>query len=247
MTNKKVVEYIFKNISKENMNDLDNFLFETTKRNYTDFSEFEILEILPSLTEEEKHYLIRYIGYDYSNINASLRNTWNYENNGHIDNKAEYDKIGKEIVKIIEKHPININNKKVYRGTDIGYFKDYDIKSLSELEKLKGTYMIDKGLVSTSIKEDECFFKKDFKTGNTNNIKIIYNLPEEFNDAIFLGTQDLKIQKDDEDELLINIFNLGYISDVIINNDDTATINVVMIPKKIYDDYYKKEENNKTI
>lgn len=243
MTNNRVVNYVFKYMGDENKNNLEEYISKTLTREYTDFTEIDIMNITPELSEEEKIILRDYISYESAHINATLRHTWNYEANGNIENKTRYEEKGKKLVDLISKKPTNTGNKKVYRGIDINYFKQFGISSLEELFNLKNNYILDEGVVSTSVKEESCFYKRNLGPNTNYNIKVIYYLPEEFNDGIFLGSKDLKLYEESEDEYLINKYNLGYVFDVEINNQEqTAQLKVMMIPKKVYDDYYKNQE-----
>ena len=243
MANNKVLDYVFQYMSNENKNNLEEYISNTLKRDYTDFREIDIMNILPELTEEEKYTLRDYISFESAQINAALRHIWSYEVNGNIENKPIFEEKGKKLVELINRKPTNTGNKKVYRGIDLNYFKQFGINSLSELTNLKNTYILDEGVVSTSVKEKSSFYKRDLGPNTNYNIEVIYHLPEEFNDGIFLGSKDLKLYEEAEDEYLINKFNLGYVFDVEVNEqEETAKVKVIMVPKKVYDDYYRHQE-----
>ena len=75
------------------------------------------------------------------------------------------------------------------------------------------------------------------------NVEIIYLIPEEFQDGIYLNDGDT--YSINQNEYLINRGNLAKISAVKINSDGTAQMIATMIPKKIYDEYYDNLEKNK--
>lgn len=222
----------------------DFYILNQNEENYSNININEIPNNNYLYTNEEMNLLLEYSGWNYKHINNALRDTWNYEENGHIDKKREYLDIGNEISEIIMNKPTNLGNIKTYRGVNLSYFREYGIENIEDLTNLKGTFILDNGFVSTSINEDKCFFKSDNDLGMNYNVKITYLIPEELNDGILLSG-NLSYSPNQE-EFLINTSNIALVKDVIINDDNTACITAMIIPKMIYDDYYAYLNSNKT-
>ena len=237
----KYIEKFLKFISEEDKINMDYFFLESLNREY---KKIENSEEIPSvlvndeISYEDSDFLLNYSGFNYKHINAVLRDTWNYEENGDISKANDYRVLASRLQQIIIEHPTTINdNITVYRGVDLGYFKQYGIDSLEDLKSLEGKYMLDRGFVSTSVQEDKCFFKKENDLGLNYNIKIEYMVPQEFKDGIYLNSA--KSYTPMQEEFLINSSNLSKVSNVTINDDNTAIIRAILIPKELYDDYYK--------
>ena len=239
--NNSYVDKFLRFISDEDKVNMDYFYVESLLKNYS--SNDSSLLCVSDLSYEDNDILLNYSGYNYKHINAALRGTWNYEENGDIINKDNYLMLGKRVEEIIGGYPTILNdNIMVYRGVDLDYFKQYGIDSLEDLKELEGKYMLDKGFVSTSIDEDKCFFKKENEMGKNYNIKIEYMIPHEFRDGIFLGENSS--YSSSQQEFLINTSNLSRVSSVTINDDNTAVVRAVIMPKELYDDYYKDKNTN---
>ena len=98
--------------------------------------------------------------------------------------------------------------------------------------------MYDRGFVSTSLLEDNCFFGKDNELGLNYNIKIEYMIPCEFRDGIFLDAN--MSYSPNQQEFVLNSGNISKVCGVSIDKENnTATIRASLIPKEIYDDYYR--------
>lgn len=238
------VKRMFNYIDKEHKEQIDNFYISSITREYTDVN-MEDYESNKTLYEFEEITLLReYSGYNFRHINNILRGRWNYEENGSIDRKQEFLNTARKISEIITNKPTNLGNIKTYRGVNLSYFNEYGIHNIEELINLKGQFLLDKGFVSTSISEDKCFFKKENDLGINYNVKITYLIPEELNDGILLkGNMSYS---PGQEEFLINTYNIAKVVDVKINEDDTAHITAMMIPKIIYDEYYANLSTNKT-
>ncbi len=230
------VRQFFRFIPDEKQLAIEEFYQNCLERNYIEYKNIEdvFININNNYIGDNLDALRIYSGYNFKNINNALRNRWNYEENGHIKQKEEYEKIAIEIEEIIRNSASSIGNVKVFRGVTLDYFKDYNINCLNDLLKLKGQFLIDKGFTSTSLIENRCFYKKKNTLGQNYNIKIEYLIPEEFEDGIFIG--NLAYNKD-QCEYIVNTYNLAKVIDVIVNEND-AIIKALYIPKKIYDDYY---------
>ena len=241
----KYIEMILRFISEEDKANIDYFFLETLNRVYrkidanTDISD---LLVSDELSYEDSDFLLNYSGFNYKHINAVLRDSWNYEDNGDITKADDYRILARRLQQIIMEHSTTLNdNIVVYRGVDLNYFSQYGIESLEDLKLLEGKHMLDRGFVSTSIKEDRCFFQKENELGINYNVKIEYMVPREFRDGIYLD--DFTSYTPMQEEFLINSSNLSRVNNVTINDDNTAVIRATLIPKEIYDDYYKARDN----
>lgn len=101
--------------------------------------------------------------------------------------------------------------------------------------------MYDSGFVSTSINLEDSFFQKDNELGLNYNVMINYLMPAYFDDGIFLYGD--MTYSGYEKEYLINKGNLSYVTDVKINEDGTANITAIIVPKRIYDAGYENYRN----
>lgn len=241
----KYVESILRLISEEDKENMEYFYFESLTREYKKIdSATDITSLLTpvEISYEEADILLNYSGFNYKHINAVLRNTWNYEENGDVSKIDSYRAVAYRLNEIIQNHPTVLNDNIItYRGVDISYFKEYGIESLDDLKTLEGSYMLDRGFVSTSIQEEKCFFKKDNDLGLNYNVKIEYMIPQEFGDGMLLGTTTS--YSPNQHEFLINSANLAKISSVIISDDNTAIVRASLIPKELYDNYYRNKSN----
>lgn len=227
------IEQLFRFIGSDDVEKINEFLASCKDRNY------EIVDLLDNsyLNIEDATVLKHYSGYNYKNINNAIRNTWNYEENGRLD-KERFLMDANAIKSLIEEHNTSLGSFKTFRGVNLSYFKDYGIESLERLNELKDYYLLDKGFISTSIENDTSFFNRE-DTLLDNNIEITYNIPEEFSDGVYLGNISYSPK---QKEYLINSYNLGRVNSVRVD-DDYAYIDVTMIPKHVYDKFYKKTES----
>lgn len=241
----KYINTFLRFISDEDKTNMEYFYLDSLNRKYqkvdstTDISS---LLINDELSYEESDFLLNYSGFNYKHINAVLRDTWNYEDNGDISKASDYRMLANGLQQIIMEHPTTLNdNITVFRGVDLSYFKQYGIESLEDLKSLEGKHMLDRGFVSTSVQEERSFFKKGNDLGLNYNVKIEYMVPHEFKDGIYLNRSTSYTPM--QEEFLINSSNLSKVSSVTINSDDTAVIKATLIPKELYDDYYKNRSN----
>ncbi len=178
-----------------------------------------------------------YSGFNFWNINNVLRGRWNYAENGNISRKAEFESLARDLVSIIDNNQHSIGDVMAYRGVSLDYFRDYGVESLNDLESLKGQFLLDRGVVSTSLVQDKSFFKRENELGLNYNVKIAYMVPREFGDGVYLGGYDTSYYRE-ECEYLINSSNIAKVLDVSVSTDDTAVVRALLIPKRVYDDYY---------
>lgn len=239
---------IFRMINEDRKTQLEEYYKDTLIREYEQFhAREEFLYFMQNIGNDlstlDSDLLREYSGFNYKHINNALRRRWNYEENGHMDGEEKFVKKGEKLSEIISEHPTTFGNFKAFRGVSIEYFQEYGITKIEELKNMEGKFLYDSGLVSTSLLEETCFFNMENDIGMNYNVEIIYLIPEEFQDGIYLNYGDT--YSINQNEYLINRGNLAKISSVKINSDGTAQMVVTMIPKKIYDEYYDNLERNK--
>lgn len=241
-TNRQIKSYL-RFISEDNKVNMDYFYLESLNREYKKINADEDIEkylINEALSNNDNDLLLNYSGFNYKHINAALRGTWNYEDNGNISTVEEYQSLGNKIKSLISEHPTLLNDNIIaYRGVNLNYFKQYGIENIEELKALEGNYILDFGFVSTSLKEEKCFFQKENELGYKYNIKIEYMIPKEFKEGIFLDED--KAYNPEQKEYLINSSNLSRVSSVTINADNTAILRATIIPRELYDEYYQQQ------
>ena len=231
----KVINSIWRMIGKEKQKDVECFCLEKGTNTYKEFSDpIEVYSLIDSIDND---FVKNYSGFNYKHINNALRNKWNYEEDGNEVQKERFVKMGQEIANFISNQKTAIGNVLAFRGVSIEYFKDYGIEKIEELENLKQKYIFDFGFVSTSLVLSQSFFHKKNNLGLNYNILIEYLISDEFDDGVLIGSNSYN---NNECEYLINKANMGFVTDVNINKED-AIVKVLLIPKKIYDEYYKNE------
>ena len=238
----KDVRSLIRMITEEDKMNIEYFYVQSLTRNYHVIGEVgEIPEYVHNndLSYDDNNFLLNYSGYNYKHINAALRGTWNYEENGNIENLPVYREDARRLSELIMKNPSELNDDIItYRGVDISYFRQYGIESLEDLQALDGQILHDRGFVSTSLLEDKCFFGMDNELGLNYNVKMEYMIPCEFRDGIFLDTN--MSYSPNQQEFVINSGNISKVCGVLIDKENnTATIRTALIPKEIYDDYYR--------
>lgn len=231
----RIVNSVIRMIGKEKLEEVENFCLEKENNNYKEFSNVD--DVYTMIDSIDNDFVKNYSGFNYKHINNALRNKWNYEENGNEVQKERFIKIGQEIANFISNQKTSIGNVLAFRGVSLEYFKDYGIEKIEDLESLKQKYMYDLGFVSTSLVLSQSFFQKENNLGLNYNILIEYLIPEEFDDGVFIGSSSYN---NSECEYLINKGNMGFVTDVNINKNE-AVVKVLLVPKKIYDDYYKNE------
>lgn len=244
----KYVDRFMRFISDENKNNMEYFVLDGLTRQYYSGDVVNLLLKNDELSYEGRDLLLNYSGFNYKHINAFLRGTYNYEEND-MSRKEEHADTARKLGKLIDDHPTVLqDNITVYRGVPLSYFSKYGIESLDDLQSLNGRYMIDEGFVSTSIQEEECFFKKTNELGLDYNVKIEYMVPHEFRGGIHLANGSA--YNPSQQEFLLNSSSLSKVAGVTINDDNTAVIAAILVPREIYDDYYRARaleqgQNNK--
>lgn len=238
----KDVRSLFRMMGEDKKSLIDSFYNEHSDIDYFEFDNIEQIKMTLGISNVDNSSLELfkiYSGYNFRNINNVLRGNWNYEENGHEKRKIEYEKLAYEMKSFIDNNQNSIGNCMAFRGVTLDYFKSYGIDSLEDLVKLDEKFILDKGFVSTSLIEDRCFFQKENELGMNYNVKIKYLIPEEFEDGIYIGDDNLSYSPQ-QCEYIINAWNIAKVCSVNVEGD-SAEVVAMMIPKKIYDDYYVHE------
>lgn len=238
--------YILRCLGEEKRNELNYFINDSLNEEYLEFiDENQIYDLLSEmvinyidkLSISELADLRFYTGYDFRNINNTMRGKWNYEENGLLTNekKDRYKKLGESIYNVINKFPpINLNIK-AYRGVSIRAFYDYGINSLDELSAMEGQYIYESGFSSTSLLRSHSFFEKELEWGDWCNIEIEYFIPSTCQDGAILLSDVLSYSKG-QMEYVINSGSLSKITAVEIDKENNrAKLKAILIPKKIWD------------
>ena len=234
------VKDVFRWIDDEHKNNISEFITDSLYKGYYQVEDNDFIN--GNINYDDCSFLREYSGFNYKHINNALRGIWNYEENGHIDNRERFIEDGRRVFDIIENNPSYVDKDyRVYRGVTLSYFREYGISNLEDLVKMKGQFMYDSGFVSTSINLEDSFFMKDNELGLNYNVMINYLMPAYFDDGIFLYGD--MTYSGYEKEYLINKGNLSYVTDVKINQDGTANITAIMVPKRVYDLGYENYRN----
>lgn len=249
------IKFILKCIGEDNFVGIQSYINEALKRNYIIFnSEDEFIvffkdylnEFLSNCTNKDIQYLYEYTGYGYKFINNIMRNSWNYEENGYLDDKVRQRWIdcAYEISDVFLKTPdVLPQDIKVYRGVSINSFREYGVSCLDDLKDLVGTYYYDSAFTSTSLLRDRSFFNRELDYHNFCNIEIEYMIPKECNDGIPLINEYMGYSAT-QCEFVINSGSLSKIVDVRVNEEEKkAYIKAILIPTKIWDRRFEKKSS----
>lgn len=235
-------------ISDEDKSNVDEFVLNGLIRDYSRYtSVLEVKECFSNpgyITYDQATDIRGFTGTNYFDINSALRGRWSYHENGNDSRKDEFLMKATKIKSIIASNPVSYGNFITYRGVSLSYFSEYGIDSLEDLSSLDGKFMLDAGLVSTTLLPEQSFFGKEIEKGKKYNVMIEYMVPSEFSDGIYIGDNPSFSYHPDEQEYLINAGNISKVTGVKINDDGTAIVKAVMVPKSLYDDYYKGNESN---
>ena len=248
--------YILNNLGSENVQELSSYIEQVLKEEFVEFTSVEqinktFLEIvrdyIDSLSLKELSDLRFYTGYEYRFINNTMRNKWNYEENGLLttEKKEYYQQLGESIKKIIDKFPsLNINIKS-YRGISIKAFYDYGITTISDLSLMQGQYIYEQGFTSTSLLRNNSYFRrKDLEWHDTCNIEIEYFIPSLCQDGAILLSDVLSYSKS-QLEYILNCGSLSKIIKVEINEEqNTAKLSAILLPKSLWNQMQLKESSS---
>ena len=259
---KKYSEYRYTNMFLRMIDDsvgidvVDNFVDRVYKREFIEMKSMEqankifgeeMEKFLSSLKYEELMEVLRYTGYEYKFINATLRGNWNYNEHGKVDDniRNEFRKTALSIQDVINKFNCPDINFTCFRGTTLDTFSCYGVTNLSELNKLMGQYVYESGFTSTSILFESSYIYKNLDDGRKCNIGIKYLIPEESNDGALLASNNISYAAN-QNEFLLNSGALSKVVDISIDEiNNTAMLTMVLIPKRVYELNYEKNNGIK--
>ena len=250
----RITNMVLKMLGEETIENIEEYVNEVSSRNFNvlghidkvnEYFKDSINEFISSLTEEELLDLRTYTGYQFKNINAILRNNWNYEINGTLteDKINLFKQLSGKVSSIMSKFKSPAIDFVTYRGTTLDSFLNYGITNLSNLESLKGKYLYEQGFTSTSIIAESSYYKKTLDDGRYCNIGIKYLIPAENNDGALLVSNSLSYSAN-QNEFLLDKGTLSKVVDVKVEND-SAVLTVVLVPKKVYDINYNMNNSKK--
>ena len=203
-------------------------------------------QFLSTLKTTDLEKLKHYTGFSYKEINAIMRDKWNYEENGELteEKKTRYKRTGYEISEILNRCPSLNANIKVYRGTSLKQFHEYGIYSLADLKVMEGKYFYEKGFTSTSLVRDRSLLgMSNFFTGDR-NVEIEYLIPACSQDGGLL-MDSVSSFHDEESEFLINKGSMSKILSVEIDEEkNTAFIRAALVPQMVWDPPYMVEQQH---
>lgn len=250
----RVTNMVLKMLGDETQNNINDYVDKVMSRNFTVIQSIEQVKetfsdstenFLNGLSEDELLNLRSYTGYHFWNINAVLRNNWNYEVNGALtpEKLNTYKELSDSVSTILDRFNSSSTDFVTYRGTTLDSFSSYGINDISELVTLKDKYIYEQGFTSTSILEESSYFNKTLDDGRFCNVGIRYLIPAENNDGALLIDDNMSYSKN-QNEFLLNKGSLSKVVDVKIENN-MAILTMVLVPKKVYDLNYKMSETKK--
>ena len=194
--------------------------------------------IRSTLTFKDAEELRNYTGINYKYINSVLRGFWNYDELGQKtpEKEQEIRESADKISEIIQKSPKLPTNLKTFRGTNLDSFRGYGVESLTDLEKLNGELVYERGFTSSSLSPENSFFERDFEDTYRKkcDIEIEYLIPGGSRDGIVLASDELSYSKNQEEFL----FDRGSVFRVmeVETDGETAKLKMALIPKEFSDD-----------
>ncbi|MBR6505444.1 hypothetical protein IKT18_01200 [Candidatus Saccharibacteria bacterium] len=198
---------------------------------------FEIID--KTLPYSEQKALQEYSGTRFAWINSVARGIWDYDKLGRKTPELEshIKSTIQEISSAIEKAPAPKEDFVTFRGTNLDGFRNYGVRSISDLSKLQGQFMLEKGFTSTAIERDKSFADRDVSTLwiGTSNIRVNYHIPSGSRTGVALLSDDLSYSAG-QTEYLINRNSLVYVSNIMFDKENHATIDAVVIPQDVYED-----------
>lgn len=245
----KITNSVLRLIGEDTMDGVEEYTDDVLDRSYKTFKSLEeaksffdsIVAGFYSNSNLDDIEIIRYYtGPSFKEINAVLRNNWNYEINGLLteDKKNEFLRVARSLSDSMNKASSELpSNIKVYRGVTLESFKDYGVNSIEDLKSMVGQYFYERGFTSTSLLRDSSSFSSNSDHWKDYNIEIEYLIPSEFSEGLPLITKDLSYSSIGH-EFLINAGSLSKIVDVIIEGN-TAYLTAVFVPKKVWDKTYE--------
>ena len=242
----KKVDSLFRFLDNEEIDNIKEYI-ASDDREYLEYKNVDAIDFFNEDYSGDDISIFRsYSGYIYQYVNNAINGSWDYSYDGDEKFKNRCLEIGRELNEILlNSKNLSSNNFKVFRGVPISFFKEYGIEIISELINLNNKYLFDYGFTSTSFLRDTSYFKKEIPDGVYRNVLIEYDVPRDFNEGVYLKNNDLSYSVS-QNEFLINSESLGYVYDVLLN-EDSAILKVKLIPKRVYRKDYRNLIENSTI
>ena len=79
------VKDVFRWIDEEHKNNISEFITDSLYKWYYQVEDNDFIN--GNINYDDCSFLREYSGFNYKHINNALRGIWNYEENGHIDNR----------------------------------------------------------------------------------------------------------------------------------------------------------------
>ena len=245
----RITNSVLRMIGESTMGSVDQYTEDIVNRSYKSFKSID------ELNEFFKDYMTNfysnsnlddieniryYTGPGFKEINAILRDNWNYEVNGLLseDKKKEMIELSRNLSNSMDKTSSQLpSNIKVYRGVSLDSFKDYGVNNIFDLKNLVGQYCYERGFTSTSLVRDSSSFASNSDNWKNYNIEIEYLVPSECSEGLPLITDDLSYSGI-KHEFLINSGCLIKIVGALIEQDK-AYLTAIVVPKKVWDKAYE--------
>ena len=196
-------------------------------------------ELDGALSYGEQKSLQEYSGTRFAWINSVARGIWDYDKLGRKTPELEshIKSTIQEISSAIEKAPAPKEDFVTFRGTNLDGFRKYGIHSISDLAKMEGQFMLEKGFTSTAIERGRSFADKD--TGSfwigSSNVEMHYRIPAGSHTGVALLSSGLSYSPG-QTEYLVDRNSLVYLSSVTFDKKDHAVIEAVVVPQDVYED-----------
>lgn len=225
------------------LQEIEKYIQKITKDEYMTFQSSEEIrnyleafsnEYLEKLSQEEIESIFLYTSYHFRNVNAVLRNNWNYEVNGKLTEETRKENwlMAETIRKALLKVPRLPFPIKAYRGVTVDAFKNYQINNLEELKLLQGRYLYEEGFTSTTLLREQSFFANKTHWGSPANIEIEYFIPQS-DDGVLL-TSSMSASSNQQ-EFLVNSSSVFKVLNVDVDLEKgIAKMQVVLIPYSIW-------------
>lgn len=215
-------------------------LYHSTEGFYADNPDY-IDDLMANLDANEVNSLKKYTGTGvtgFVGINTVARGFWDYEKMGRSDaeTKAEINDTITFIDEAISKSPSPSEDFLTFRGTNLDAFRKYNINNIADLQSLKGEFYLERGFVSTALNRENSFADRE-DTGlwfGGSNIEVRYHIPAGSHDFVALFTDELSYSPQ-QTEVLINRWSLFYVSDVRVDENKHAIVDMLLLPKDLYD------------
>ncbi len=190
------------------------------------------------LSPEEKQSLINYSGSGFVWINSVARGFWDYDKMGkktpELEESIKNDT--RNIISAIDKAPAPEKDFMTYRGTNLDEFRNFGIENLSDLNKMKGQFMLEQGFTSSAIVRERGFADREESSlwVGSSNIEIRFHIPAGAKDVITLSSKETSYAPA-QTEVLMAPDSLLYISDVNFDSENHAIINALFVPENVWD------------